>query len=94
MFETVIVFAIVIFTQLTKGFIYPKFGNTGVHVAAFIVAMIGVGIYQIALSNPSIMEWVLSALTYLALAISIYEIILSKIGFTSAKEQTEDNYGG
>ena len=88
--EIVIFFAILVLTQFIKKYVYPTFGDTGVHILTFTLAAIGVGIYQVATTNPSIMDWIMNAITYLALAITVYEVILSKIGFKSAKKQLED----
>lgn len=91
MFEVVIFFGVVLLTQLIKKYVFPKFGDTGVHILTFVLAAIGVGIYQVAMQNPDVMDWIIKAIQYLALAITVYEVILSKIGFNSAKKQIQND---
>ena len=91
MFETLIFAGTVLFTQAVKKYIYPRFGGTGVHIATFTVALVGLGVYQYAQINPSFMEALVWALGYLAGAIAIYEVILKKIGFQSSATLLEND---
>lgn len=92
MFETLIFFGVVVLTQITKKYIVPKWGATGLHIFTFALALVGVGIYQYATANPEFMEVLLYALNYLALAVAVYEIILKKLGVKSTEEKlAEDN---
>lgn len=86
MYETIIFIAVVGLTQFIKKYVHPKFGNTGVHVLTFVLALIGVGIYQATISYPNFGLIVTDALTYLVSTVAIYEIILKKVGFKSSKE--------
>jgi len=90
MFETLIFVGVVLLTQVVKGYVYPKWGNTGVHVLTFAISLVGLGIYQYAVANPSFMELLVDALQFLAGAIALYEVILKKIGFNSAPEIARD----
>lgn len=89
MFETLIFFGVVVLTQIIKKHVAPKWGDTGVHILTFVLALVGVGVYQYATANPAFMEVLMQALNYLALAVAVYEIILKKIGFKSTKEQSQ-----
>lgn len=89
MFETLIFFGVVVLTQIIKKYVAPKFGDTGVHILTFVLALVGVGIYQYATANPDFMAVLMQALNYLALAVAVYEIILKKIGFRSSSRQLE-----
>lgn len=86
MYEIIIGAGVIILTQLIKNKVYPKYGSTGVHVLTFILAVIGVGIYQYSLYDPSFAEILQQALAFLATSITVYEVILKRIGFKSAKD--------
>lgn len=87
MYESLILLGVVVLTQLIKKYVYPKFGDTGVHVLTFVLALIGVGVYQYALHHVEFKELLIQALNFLVLAVAIYEVILKKIGFKSAPEK-------
>lgn len=89
MFESLIFIGVVILTQFVKKYVSPRFGDTGVHVVTFVVALVGLGIYQYATANPAFMELLMEALSFLAGAVAVYEIILKKIGFKSSTQQIE-----
>lgn len=84
MYEIIIGTGVIILTQIIKNKVYPKYGTTGVHILTFTLALIGVAIYRYAMSDPYIYDLIREALQYLALSITIYEVILKKIGFKSA----------
>lgn len=81
MYTTLIVLSIVVLTQVTKQYIYPKWGNTGVHAFIFILGIIGAGIYEYAIYNNVFHDIIIKGLDLMLLAVGIYETILSKIGF-------------
>lgn len=87
MYESLILLGVIILTQFIKKYVYPKFGDTGVHVLTFVLALIGVGVYQYAAHNVEFKELLIQALNFLVLAVAIYEVILKKIGFKSAPEK-------
>ena len=91
MFETLIFFGVLILTQVTKKYVFPAFGATGVHVLTFVIALIGVGVYQYATANPAFMDILVQALNYLAGAVAVYEVILKKIGAQSVSAQIESD---
>jgi hypothetical protein len=91
MFETLIFFGVLLLTQVTKKYIFPTFGSTGVHVLTFVIALIGVGMYQYATANPGFMAVLMESLQYLAGAVAVYEIILKKIGVKSVSSQIESD---
>ncbi len=90
MYETIIFMAVVLLTQFIKGTVFPRFGKTGVHIVTFTIAVIGLGIYQWAQADASVMEILMQALQFLAGAIAVYEIILSKIGFKDTKTLVDE----
>lgn len=90
MYETLIFVAVVLLTQFIKATVYPKFGKTGVHVLTFSLALIGLGIYQWAQADPSVMDWLVRAGQFLVGTIALYEVILSKVGFNDTKSIVEE----
>jgi len=86
MYEIIIATGVIVLTQLIKNKVYPRFGTTGVHILIFTLSAIGVVIYQFTLVDPSFAGIVTQALGYLATAITVYEVILKKIGFKTAKD--------
>lgn len=89
MYETLIFIAVVLLTQFIKAFVYPRFGKTGVHMLTFVIALVGLGIYQWAQADPSVMEWLVRAGQFLVGTIALYEVILSRIGFSDTKSIVE-----
>lgn len=91
MYEVLILLGTLLLTQFVKKYVYPKFGSTGVHILTFVIATIGVGIYQYAQTNIEFKELLLAGLNYLVVAVAVYEVILKKIGFKSAQEKIDDS---
>ncbi len=83
MYETLILIGIVVLTQITKKYIFPRFGAFGIHAFTFLIAAAGVGIYQYAQHSVEFKEVLFAALNYLVVAVSVYEIILKRIGVKS-----------
>ncbi len=76
----IIPFGIIVLTNLLKKFIKPKFGNTGIHIFTFFLCVlytVGLGLYY---HMPGFKELVLEALSYLAICIATYEVVLKKLG--------------
>lgn len=91
MFESLIFVGVVLVTQFIKKYVYPKWGDTGVHVLIFTLSLIGLGVYEYAQYNPAFMDVLVWSLGYLAGAVALYEVILKKIGFKSSTTQLEDD---
>jgi heme A synthase len=79
--EALIIIAISLATSILKKFIVPKFGEIGVHITIFLIALIGTGVYTYGSANPSFMEVIQSALAFLIATVGVYEILLKKINF-------------
>lgn len=73
-------FIITILTQLVKGYISPKFGDTGVHVFIFVIGLIVAGVTLGMQNSASFSAIVEQGLGYVALSVSIYEVILKQLG--------------
>ena len=87
--EAVIVLGVILLTQIVKKYIYPKFGSFGVNVFAFLLALIGAVIYLYVYSIPTWQVIIERALQTLVYAVAVYEIILKKIGFSTAPAQID-----
>lgn len=74
-------FALACLTQVVKGTIVPKWGATGVHVFMFIIAILGVLVVGLFQTVPTFATIVTEGLALLATAITMYEVLLSKVGF-------------
>lgn len=81
--ETLILIAIIILTQVVKNHIKPKFGDTGVHIFIFAIAMIGCAIHLGAQHNAAFGIIIGRAIGFLALSVAAYEVILKQIGINS-----------
>ena len=91
MYESIILIGVIILTQIVKKYIYPKYGDTGIHVFTFVIACLGVGIYQAAQTYVEFKEILIQALNFLVIAVAVYEIILKKIGFKSAPDKLDES---
>ena len=83
--EIIIALGINILTAFLKQYIYPKFGSIGVQVAVFALALVGAvgyGFYQQSLMFQQV---IIQALGTLAIAISVYEVILKRLPFFGEK---------
>lgn len=83
--EIVIAFFIVLATSFVKGFIKPKYGETGIHVFTFTIALTAVGVWQYLLGNPSMMAVFHQSIAVLAGAIAMYEVLLKKLDFVNGE---------
>ena len=89
MTETLGLIGIMILTQVSKKYIYPRFGYFGIHVFTFIMALVVVGVHQYAQYDVRFGEWLASALTYLMAAVTTYEVFLKRLGVESVASQTK-----
>lgn len=65
-------------TLIAKNWIKPKFGPTGVHFFAFILALIVVSVTAYSNYNPKFSDLLYKAGEYLIAAVALYEIIIKK----------------
>lgn len=84
--ELLIGAALALLAQVTKEYIYPKFGDWGVHGALFLIALVGTAIWQTAVARPELMAIIENAGTLLVSAVGVYEVILKRLGALSAKD--------
>jgi len=77
-------FFLAILTQFIKGTVYPKWGATGVHVMMFILAALYASILASFSAVPHLKIIFDHAVGILATAITAYETLLSKIGFSGS----------
>lgn len=75
-------FALSLLTQFVKNIVFPKYGATGVHILMFILACLGVVCVGLYTSMPSVAKIIEEGLALLASAIAMYEVLLSKLGFS------------
>lgn len=81
-----IVFAVNILTSFLKKVVFPKFGNFGVQVIVFVLALIG-ALYMLYNGHfPALATWVGEALKVFAAAVAFYEVILKNIPLFSKPE--------
>lgn len=73
------VLAISIITQLIKKFIIPKYGETGVHVFVFVLALIVTSVQVASTQFPGLGQFLIEAGTFLVTTIGTYEVIFKKI---------------
>lgn len=76
---SIVLLSIVVLGQICKKYIIPHFGDTGLHVFLFIIAVIIVGAQAYMTVNPSFSHILLKAGEYLAGSIALYEVIVRKI---------------
>lgn len=76
-------FALALLTQFVKDKIMPKYGGTGVHVFMFCIAVLGIITVGLYTTFPSVKVIIEEGLTMLGTAITLYEVLLSKIGFSA-----------
>lgn len=86
-YEALAVIALGLFAQFVKKYVYPAAGSAGVHGLVFMVALVGVGVWQAAQSDPSIMIMLRDAGAYLLATVGLYEVIMKRIGFKSIRSE-------
>lgn len=77
--------ALAVLAQVVKKYLVPM-GDWAVHAAIFAVAIVGVGVWQVAQSNPQVMGMLLQAVELLTVAIGVYEVILKRLGVTRSAQ--------
>lgn len=82
---------IFLLTQVTKKFILPKWGDTGLHVFVFLVALVAFGIKGLMTVYPGFGVLVLQAGEYLVGSIAVYELIIKQLG-NKGTASTSDTY--
>lgn len=80
MIETLIGLGILAVTQLSKSFILPKYGKTGVHVFVGILAVLVTAGQYFASHNANFAAILEQAGILLVAVVGTYEVIFSKIG--------------
>ena len=80
--ELLIAFGVTLLTQFVKGFVFKRWGAYGVYAVVFALALGGTVVYQYVYSIPEWKVIITHALETLAYAVALYEVILSKIGFS------------
>jgi len=80
-----VAFAINVLTSLLKRWVYPQFGPLGVQVVCFVLALIGAWFWLYGRFVPEIGSLVVSALGLFSLAVTMYEVLLSKLDFFKVK---------
>lgn len=79
MFTTLSVLGVFLATQISKKWIVPKFGDTGVHVFAFIIAFAIVSVKGLATTYPPLQDILLTAGQYLVSSLALYKIIIKPL---------------
>lgn len=79
--EAVIVLGVAVLTSLIKRFVLPRWGDTGIHIIAFLVSLAGVSIYSLTKVFPPFQVLVEQALNVLIVTVAVYEILLKKLPF-------------
>lgn len=74
-----IVFAVNVLSSILKRVVAPKWGTFGTQVVVFVLALIGALYFTLQGSFPGIVDWVKQGLQIFALAVTLYEVILSRI---------------
>lgn len=87
MYETIVFIGLLVMTQVIKKHVIPKYGEWGLHGFVFLVAVAFLGVKAYADRNLEFKEVLVDAGIFLASAVSLYELILSKVGFKSVTEQ-------
>lgn len=85
MYEILIVFAVALLAQVLKKWIAPRFGDLGIHVTVFVIAIAGAVGYNLYQSVPAFQAVVSEAIRTLAFAVALYELILKRLGFSKAQ---------
>ncbi len=74
-------------TQFLKKYVYPKWGETGVHAVVFAIVFVCASIWYTAQNNQHLMEILTTSGKILIMAVGFYEVALKRILFTTLKEQ-------
>ena len=83
--------AINILTQAVKKWVWPRWGKTGVQVVVAMLALIGAAYVTYSKLFPSLEIFVTSAIALFALAITLFEVIWSKIRLPESNDPDMKN---
>lgn len=70
---------IFILTQFTKKYITPKYGDTGLHIFIFIVALAVFGVQSAMTYYPGFAALVIKAGEYLIGSVALYQVIIKQL---------------
>lgn len=79
MFSTLSILGIFLATQVAKKYIAPKYGATGVHIFAFVVAFIIISVKGLASTYPPLGAMLMTAGQWLVASLALYKIIVKPI---------------
>ena len=79
MFTTLSVLGVFILTEICKKYIKPKFGDTGIHIFAFLVALVIVLVKGFATTYPTFGAMLITAGQYLIGSLALYKIIVKPL---------------
>lgn len=71
--------ALFILVQIVKKYITPKFGDTGLHIFIFTLALIAFGIQSAMTVYPGFKELAIKALEFLVGSMAVYEILWKQV---------------
>jgi len=77
MTEITIIFLVNLFASISKKWIKPRFGKTGVQVVVFILSVLAALYYTFP--HPSLSEFVAITVGVLTMSITFYELLWSKL---------------
>ncbi len=70
---------IFLLTQVVKKYITPKYGDTGLHIFIFVVALVAFSIQALMTVYPGFGALMLKAGEYLAGSIALYQVLIKQI---------------
>ncbi len=86
MWSLLSVFGLNLLTGVTKKWVKPKWGDTGIHVLVFIIALIGVGLKMLYEHNLAWKMLLEQSVVYMGAAITFYEILWKQVMPTKKKK--------
>ena len=79
MFTPLAIAGTFILTQFCKRYVKPKFGDTGIHIFAFLVAFLIISIKGLATTYPSFGAMLVTSGQYLVWSLALYKIIVKPL---------------
>ncbi len=73
--------------QITKKYIIPKYGNHGLYVFLFVVALIINGVHEAMTYFPGFGILIMQAGAFLVSTIGVYEVIFNKMSLPQITEK-------
>lgn len=86
MFATLTIVGMLIVGQIAKQYIIPKYGDHGLYVFLFAVALVVNGVHEAMTYFPGFGALVLQAGTFLVSTIGIYEVIFNKMNLPTTED--------